>query len=71
MIYLLIKHGFDSMENHNPEYIKYYGYVESEEKANEIVNEFNSRTEGRYQGYYTFDKKLYPYLSYIIINKIS
>lgn len=70
MIYLLIRHGFDSMENYNPEYTKIYGYVETEEKANEIINEFNNRTEGRYEGYYTINKKLYPYLSYKKVNKI-
>ena len=70
MIYLIIKHGFDIMENHNPKYEDIYGYVTDKEEMTKIVNEFNNRKEERYFGYY--DKTtLYPYLSYKTVKRIT
>ena len=77
MIYLIIKHGFDSSENHNPKYSNYVGYVKEEDQAKRIIQNFNKENKfisngklyNKYKSYFFWEDILYPYLSYVKINE--
>lgn len=60
MIYLIYKHGFDNLENHEPHYFKLLGYCESEEYAKQKVSDLGNNTK-KYKGY---DGKYYPCFYY-------
>jgi len=80
MIYVIIRHDFDQVENREPVSTRVEGYMENEEDVVEYVEDFNNsdiyyvcnckyfRTITEYSKLYSRNK--FPYLTYQGINKI-
>lgn len=64
-MYLIIKHDFDNMENHNPYYTTIIGYIKDELDADVYCMSQN------YEQYKGWDGKLYPYYTKQKIEKID
>lgn len=65
-MYLIVKHCFDSWENHNPEYTKIVGYIENEFDANDWIKEHSNKEQ-----YRAWNGKMYPYYTKQKIEKIE
>lgn len=64
-MYLIIKHDFDNMENHNPDYTTVIGYIKDELDADAWMKSQNHK---HYKGW---DGKMYPYYTMQKIEKID
>ena len=64
-MYLIVKHDFDIMENHNPERAIIIGYIENELDADTWCMSQN------YGQYKDSDGKTYPYYTRHKIEKIN
>lgn len=65
-MYLIIKHDFDNMENHEPWLQEIVGYVEDELSAIRWINE-TTKSLRQYKGW---DGSMYPYYEKRFVEKI-
>ena len=63
-MYLIVKHDFDILENHNSEYTTIIGYVENELYADVWIG---SRHDKQYRGW---NGQMYPYYTKHKIKRI-
>lgn len=63
-MYLIVKHDFDNMENHEPWYTTIIGYAEDETDADMWMN---SQNDKQYKGW---DGRMYPYYTKEKIEKV-
>ncbi len=76
IIYLIMIHEFDNLENRDGKEVSPYGYMKDEELTIEFINHYNSSIlyskDGTwYRKYQGWDNNTYPYLSYEKINEVS
>ena len=65
-MYLIVKHSFDSLENHNPEYTEVIGYIKDELDADSWIE-----SQGDKEQYKGWNGKMYPYYTKQKIEKIT
>lgn len=65
-MYLIIKHNFDNMENHNPEYTELVGYIKDELDADAWIE-----SQGDIELYKGWNGMMYPYYTKQKIKKIE
>ena len=65
-MYLIIKHDFDNMENHDPWFQEIVGYVDDEVSAIKWINE-TTKDLRQYKG---CDGGIYPYYEKKFIEKL-
>lgn len=66
-IILIVRHGFDNMENYNPEVTTIVGFAETEEDAQHYINE-KMKNIVTYHGW---DGKTYPYFTTEQVSKVK
>lgn len=63
---IAIKHGFDSLENHNPHYSSVLGYTQNEDEAKDWIIR-RTMKDKKFKGY---DGKIYPYYTTQTISEL-